>query len=241
MGVAFVFMLGLIFLGALAIPAAGVGAFMGRRLSLRAPNLRRRFTIAGALLPFGAAAYVVFCVVAMAILGLSTGRDFGFGDGFDLPLHNGYRWSAIDEPVAACIYHGEPDEFTNCGNDQRDSFYEVLSLQEDGDWLAGSFDGRSYNSFPPATRQPDHWFLFNTRTHERQDASSEADLRVRAAQHGITLQLQSSSDFYSTHRYRWYDAMFVLLLLILGAVLALLVYKRPDDYCAKQRTPGLTL
>jgi len=219
MGVAFVFLIYIVLAVCLAVPAGAVGAWIGGRIARKTDKkTKHTFRIAGIVLPFLAGGYLLAWVAGMSAFGIATGRDFGFGDGFEIPLHNGYHWSAIDEPTAACVYVNK-DEFSACGSDQRNSFYEV-------DWLAGSFDGRSYESFPPEDRQPDHWFLFNTRTHERVDAISEAELRQKAAQHGVALSLQSSADFYGSHRYHWYDFAIGLMLLLPGIAVMIWLYRK---------------
>ena len=149
----------------------------------------------------------------------------GFGDGFELKLHNGYHFSAIDTPESACVYRDNHDEFSTCGNGPG-SFYQILALQEYGDWLAGAFDGTT-DVHPFADQQKaDHWFLFNTRTGERVDASSEADLRAKAAAQGVQLALMPSADFYGAHRFHAYDVLVALLLLTPGVLACLWLFKK---------------
>jgi len=229
MGVAFVFLIYVALVSLFALPAAGLGAIAGRYVSRRHPNLKRRFMIAGGLVPIGAGAYVIACIVVMALFGLSTGRDFGFGDDFDLPLQNGYHWSAIDEPVSACVYPGTSEDTSySCRlpNTSPTRFMDVLSLQQHGDWLAGSYDSRESHFLYPEQQRSDRWFLFNTKTHEHYDAPNDQALAKLTSEHGFALKLESSSDFYNNRRYRLPDAGMLLLLMAPIVVTGFWLYRK---------------
>jgi len=166
----------------------------------------------------------------MAMVGLATGRDVGFGDGFDLPLDNHYHWSAIDDTDFAMIYDvrdksASDGDSIHIESDDRDAFDNVVELQEEGDWLAGAYVSEDESKRLPGKKVPDCWFLFNTRTHQRLDAKSEDDLRADAAQQGIQLHMQSSDNFYSSHRFGWKDVVVVLMLLLPPPVGLFLLWK----------------
>ena len=233
MGVGFVFIIYLFFLAVLTVPAvfvcAGIGYFTARRAGNR---VRRRFLIIGGLLPFAGTIYVTFCIVFMAIVGLVTGRDVGFGDGFDLPLHNHYHWSAIDTTDSAEVYDVQ-DKTATDGNgdthiepDDKNAFSNVRKFQEEGDWIAGAYMSQESFDSPGSQDVPDHWFLFNTRTHERIDARNEDELRNDASAKGIMLRLQASDAFYSSHRLSWIDLSAGLLLLIPPVAFACYLWKK---------------
>jgi hypothetical protein len=151
----------------------------------------------------------------MAGFGSATDRDFGFGDGFDIPLSNGYHWSAIDITEVATISSKYSVVFEN-----------VLSLQQHGDWLAGSYLSTLDRTKFDMPWKPDHWFLFNTRTHEYLNASDEEDLANLAKAHHFALELEPSANFYTHHRYRWYDAAFAMLLFIPGLIVIIRCWQR---------------
>jgi len=224
-GIGFVFLIYLIVLAVLAVPGmlvcGSIGYFLTRR---RSASVRRSFVIGGALLPLAGAAYAVFGIIVMAVAGLIGGGDVGFGDGYDVPLRNHYHWSAIDEPTVAEVYDTGDRDATDNGDthiepDDRNAFSNVLQFQQDGDWLAGSYDS-DQAQLDSRKMKSDRWFLFNTRTHERVDVSSEDELRRAAAANGVPLRLQSSEDFYASHHLTWTDGV-VASLLLAGAVLAL--------------------
>jgi hypothetical protein len=226
MGIAFVFALYIIAVALFAVPAALGCAWVAGRIARRCDQRTRRiFRLAGAAFPFLAGGYLLAFVVAMGLFGVATGRDMGFGDGFELRLPNSYHFSAIDTPESACVYRDKRDEFTACGSGPG-SFYQVLALQQDGDWLAGAFDGTTDAHPFPDQQKADHWFLFNTRTGERVDANSEADLRTKAAARGVKLALVPAATFYSDHRFHAYDLLVALLLLAPGVLICLWLIKR---------------
>ena len=221
MGIGFVFIIYLIILAILLVPAtalcAGIGYFLARKSSRK---IKRTVILTACSLPMTGCVYLIGCIIIIGIVGLASGRDVGFG-GFEIPLHNHYHWSAIDTPESADIYDQNDQRATDGkGNffvDQtdRNAFANVLELQEEGNWLAGAYgshDSRFDN--PPGKQVPDHWFLFNTRTHQRVDARSEADLQAAATSQRLHFHMQSSDAFYSTHRYTWVDGIAVILLLI---------------------------
>ncbi|HEY4011677.1 MAG TPA: hypothetical protein VGM11_16100 [Acidobacteriaceae bacterium] len=105
-------------------------------------------------------------------------------------------------------------------------FVDVLSFQGDGDWIAGSLDSRESHFMDRDQQRSDTWFLFNTRTHERFDAPNDQALAALAIAHGFTLKLESSSEFYDQHRYRWYDAAFALLPLAPALMAAAWLYRK---------------
>jgi hypothetical protein len=222
MGVAFVFVIYLVLIGCFALPGMAVGGWIGSRLSRgAAPEVRRRALRWGALLPLLGAAYLICFIVAMAAFGVTTHRDFGFGDGFLVPLHHGYELEAIDVPDSAFIYSRDG------GSVNLSRFSNVLSLQQEGDWLAGAYGTHdsSFNATGDRKQVADRWFLFNTRTTEQVDAASEDALRKVAKSRGVKLALVSSEQFYDSQRFRWYDFLVGLLLWVPAAIAALYLYK----------------
>lgn len=230
MGVAFAFMLYIGFAIIVGLPLAALGALLGAQMAKGTPpSTKRLFKLTGAALPLCAGAYLLVWIVFMAILGLATGRDFGFGDGFDLPLHNGYHWSAIDEPLSACIYKGDMSDMSAaCGlpNRNQGTFVDVLAIQEKENWIAGAYDSNEKHFLYQDQQRADRWFLFNTKTDERIDAGNEPDLKQIASQHGLTLHLESSEKFYGHRRYRWYDALVGLLLFVPALIALVWLYKK---------------
>jgi hypothetical protein len=198
------------------VPCALVGAGIGRFIARRAgESVQKRFSLYGAVLPICAGIYLLGVIVVMAAFGLATDRDFGFGDGFDIPLSNGYHWSATDLTEVATISNKYSVVFEN-----------VLSLQQHGDWLAGSYLSTLDRMKFDMAWKPDHWFLFNTKTQERLNASDEAGLANIAKAHQFALELEPSADFYAHYRYHWYDAAFAIFLFIPGLILLVCCWKR---------------
>lgn len=66
----------------------------------------------------------------------------------------------------------------------------------------------------------------NTKTHEHYDAANDQALARLTAEHGFALKLESSSEFYNHHRYRWPDAVLVLFLLVPVAVTPFWLYRK---------------
>jgi hypothetical protein len=232
-GVGFVFIIYLVAIAVVVLPCMLICAASGRYLARHAKRkVRKKFTRAGAIIPVLGGLYLVAFIVLMAIFGSATGRDFGFGDGFDIPLNNGYHWSAIDITEVAAVYDLNDSRVAgslgsySIPSGYPTAFYNVLSLQQHGDWLAGSFLLTLDRSKFDMNWKPDHWFLFNTKTHERIDAQDQASLKTIAAEHGFSLHLESSPDFYSHHRYGWYDGIAALLLFMPGVFAVAWIYKK---------------
>lgn len=217
MGAGFVFIVWMIFLAiaaAIAMPICMILArFVGRSLS---EKQRRKLFIGFTLLPIVGVIYIAIFFIAMAVWGTVTHRDFGFGDGFTLPLNNQYQFDAIDIPDYAYIYQRSSDI-------NHSLFSGVIELQQNGDWLAGSIAKEDpFNISTERKWTPASWFLFNTRSGEKLEFTSESDLKAAASAHGFELKLQSSEVFYDTYRYKWYDAV-VAFLLWLPALIAAVV------------------
>jgi hypothetical protein len=139
-----------------------------------------------------------------------AGWDLGFGDRFDLPLHNGYHFTAQDTTTDAVIYDFDR---TNDGSwdsigDGPDTVWNVRQLQEHGDWLAGYCSANG--AFILNGNGGTGWFLFNTRTGDRVDVASEDALRADATAKGFSLQLQSTSDFYFDRSFSVVDVLKLL-------------------------------
>lgn len=201
-----------------ALPCVAASRWVAARLTIRSSDaVRKRFRSAATLGPMAVGLYLLLLLAGMGIYGTATGRDLGFGDDFELPLPNGYRWVAVDVPDLATIYDpgGEPTYLDH-----------VVSLQRSGDWLAGGTSDRVDRSGDLHDVSADHWFLLNTKNREHFDATSEAQLDQLTAEHGFRLKLQPSSAFYSSHRYRWYDAVVALLLLSPGMLILLSIYRK---------------
>lgn len=229
MGIAFVFLLYIVFLIAACVPLVLTGLGVAAALSRgQYSGLRRRLLLGGALLPVLGCGYIAFCILAMAGFGLLTNRDVGFGDGYELPLHNGYRIVAIDTLDSA--YVGPASMFASgvfgLREGQRDAFGEVVALQEEGDWIALGWDGRPFDA-ADAFRKPiaDRWALFNTRTKARVDVTSEIQLQSQLARRGMHPQLQTTEQFYNHRRYRWYDALALVALAVPPLVVLVLTLK----------------
>jgi hypothetical protein len=230
MSIVFVFILYLAAVTLVAVPSTIVFMLIGRYLSRKAPRpLQRRFMIYGALLPILAGAYAILLIIAMAIFGAATGRDIGFGDGFDLPLDNEYHWSAIDITEVATITARGSDVFDN-----------VLALQQHGDWLAlATLPGLDHTKFDidPSAYKPDHWFLFNTAHQQRIEAPTESALATAAQQHGFALHLEPSADFYAHHRYRWYDFVVAFSLCLPALAFIIWIYREARQLLRESQNP----
>lgn len=230
MGVAFVFVIYVTALAIGTIPVVLIGLVMGWFLSRGAyRKLRRPFLIAGGVSPVLAAGYVLFCIVALAAFGLLTHRDFGFGDGFEIPLHNGYQFSAIDIPDIATLYRRGSSLISDGSSDQISRSHgpvvdNVFALQQSGDWIYGA-RGTSNPRFGDNKRVPERWFLLNTRTLKLQEVDSNAKFQGLINATGLSTSLQDAEVFYGTNRYRWYDWLALLLLAVPPLLAMWLIYK----------------
>jgi hypothetical protein len=236
-GSGFVFFFYLLFIGAITLPASVAGLALGWIITSRKSRRTRwLFRAGGLLLPIIGAIYLIGSILAMVLFGQLTDRDIGFGDQFTVPLRNHYEWNAINEPDSACIYDtrdrraigSEGNVHVESGD--REAFSNVVQLQQRGDWLLGAYA----KDPPPNDTAPiaDHWFLFNTKSHERVDVASEQELRSVAISHGLQLDLQASESFYANQRWNWRDGVALLILVAIPLVgLAVLLLKARKIWC----------
>ncbi len=183
----------------------------------------------GVLIPVVLMLGVIDLFFILGTAGEAFGRDFGFNDRFDVPLHNDYHWTSVDSPDNGIVYNivGTDDGYMGSIPHNQETFWNVLEVQEQGDWVAGSLWG---NSSEPI---PENWFLFNTRTHQRIDAKNEEELRVATAGKGIQLHLQPCREFYLSRQSRWIAVLQITLLVILPFVGLGLLWKLALKFIAK--------
>lgn len=184
----------------------------------------------GVLLPIIGMLSLIDFFFVMVIAGTNFERNFIFIDRFDVPLHNNYQWTAFEEMDNGVVIYNKVG--TDGGvlnlipNDE--AFWNVLEIQEQGDWLAGSISNNSSQE-----QKPDDWFLFNTRTHQNIGATSEQELRVDAAEKGIQLHLQPCREFYLSRHFSWVAVLEIILLLVLPVIGLGLLWKLAVKFVAK--------
>jgi hypothetical protein len=201
---------------------AGIGWAMARKNTRRAKWV---YSVNGGLVPFFIGLCAFDVCFFLGTLGGAAGWDLGFGDRFDLPLRNGYHFTAQDTTTDAVVYKFE---WTNDGSwdsigNGPDTVWNVRQLQEHGDWLAGYYSDSG--SFILNGNGGTDWFLLNTRTGDRVDPASEDALRADAAAKGFALQLQPTSDFYFDRSFGVVDVLKMLAEVLLPLAVVVFWWK----------------
>jgi hypothetical protein len=194
------------FVGYLTRKASGPEQFTSRMLLL----------CATAALPFaclfwGGAVFVGQAVVNVFLLN----RDVGIGDGFDVPLPNGYELSFIDTVERGYLWDLRGRSLWNADFSLPSTISDVVELQLAEGYMLGT---RGPSQFEPE-RKPASYFLFDTKTHTKTDFESKAGLNEAAAAVGVKLALEPAADLYYRYRPSWFD-LFAFAALVVPPMVA---------------------
>jgi hypothetical protein len=203
MGLAFVLLIWIVLCGAVAVPMGAAVGYWSWRNSRDAPGPRLPRAIGAALLPMlliatglaWFAAYAAYCV-------LIRGVDPAIGDGFMVPLANGYYFCMIDTPEQAFIMKN--------GCDGVAAVDGVRQVGVAGDLVAGAASDAT-------------GFVLDTRTG---GVTRLADSAAALAQAPAAAPLRPPDEFYASRRYGWQDGVALLLLVAAMGGLAWLWFRR---------------
>lgn len=189
MGLAFVVVV-------MALAGLVLGTFGAVVLGLLAFGLQRRcggdkgrWVAAFSLFPYVALLYGALMVASYGAWCIGVRHvDPGIGDGFELPLRNGYSFQAIDTTERAFIQ----------GPGGQQSWVQRIGAA--GPYLFGEGDSSQY-------------FLLDTRSGTQWSYPSEAELDSRLHQFGVrSTAITSPDSFYYGRRWNLLDLLFGLLL-----------------------------
>ena len=109
--------------------------------------------------------YVVSSFVCMIIIAIILGSDIGIGDGWAMPLKNGYELTSVDTPEYANI---------NRRNDPECLIDGITHIQVVGDSVIGKGANGNY-------------FIFNLKNGDKEDNLSYQNLTIKMKSRPITL------------------------------------------------------
>lgn len=225
MGPLFVLMLWAVIAGVLSLlggaVCAGIAAFLTRGVTVG----RRRAIVLAAFFPVAVARWAGTIFVVLSIVNVVVlARDFGIGDTWYTPLPNGYTLAMMDEPTSADLCPTSGLDVCPQGGD----LDGITRLQLAGPYMLGQAIGETGETY----------FLFDTRTRQRDDYASEADLAAAARRRRIALALRPVFDIYRAFRFTWVDglaaatALGVPFLVALGGLIWLVRLQRRPNVAA---------
>jgi|SRR5215469_5563811 len=216
----------LVFWAVVGIVLASVGAltFAGATtlLTRRVPAGRRSAIVAAAIFPlvslgWGACAFVFQAVVNEALLD----RDLGIGDTWHAPLPNGYHIMMIDVTDQGWVYNPKTQRGSGVG-EQQDAVPGVRKVQVAERYILGGTDSKSFEHLGQENEHIDSFFLLDADTGRQTKFQTYDELRRRAQELRINLNLEPINRVYSRYRFTWFDMFAAVLFFVpppLGFVL----------------------
>ena len=140
--------------------------------------------------------YAVSSFVCMIIIAIILGSDIGIGDGWCIPLKNGYELTSVDTPEYANI---------NSRNDplKENLIDEITHIQVVGDSVIGKEADGNY-------------FIFNLQNGDKEDNLSYQNLTIKMKSRSITL-INNNTYYWEQRKVPYIIAgIFCLLITILA-------------------------
>ena len=194
-----------------AIALAGLTALLTRGVHAG----RRRAIVITALFPFlcfgwGGCVFVLQAVVNEGLLH----RDLGIGDTWHAPLPNGYQIMMIDVTDQGWVYNPRTQGSDSAVGEQGDAVSGVRNLQVSGRYIFGDSDSKSFEHAGQETNQVDSYFILDTQTGKRTELKTYDDLRSRARDMNVSLNLEPINTVYARFRSTWFDLCAALLFFV---------------------------
>ena len=140
--------------------------------------------------------YAASSFVCMIIIAIILGSDIGIGDGWSMPLKNGYELTSVDTPEYANI---------NRRNDllKENLIDEITHIQVVGDSVIGK-------------RADGNYFIFNLQNGDKEDNLSYQNLTIKMKSRPITL-VNNNTYYWEQRKVPYIIAgIFCLLITILA-------------------------
>ncbi len=215
MGIGFVLMIWLVILIILGVPAALFFILIAYLVSRKASSkYRKRRMIFAAFLPYLMIAYFGFCFVIYSIWCVTLRHvDIGIGDGWCVPLGEGYTFEMIDIPDNAFI--------SKAGKTQ---IYDIQLIAEKDCNLYG----RTKNSY----------FMLDTQKNRVDYFDSKEKMKSSLVQKGIVdiPDFMTPNKFYRNKRYTIAD---VIEQITTGVVFLFILHKVWIKYLKEPKTAEL--
>ena len=139
--------------------------------------------------------YAASSFVCMIIIAIILGSDIGIGDGWVVPLKNGYELTSVDTPEYANI---------NRRNDPECLIDGITHIQVVGDSVIGKGTNGNY-------------FIFNLKNGDKEDNLSYQNLTIKMKSRPITL-VNNNTYYWEQRKIPYIIAGFLCLLITLLAI-----------------------
>jgi hypothetical protein len=198
----------------LSVVGGAVLSFFVRLLTRRVSNGRKRATTIAALLPAAGFAYLFCCIMVFSAWSLARGRDMGWGDSWDTAILGNYNLMMIDVTDHATLYN-HADKKVSDGNGSvswgpgtKDVIEGVRRIEVQDPYIIGAAGPDDFGHEDKPSPE-DRFFVMDTRSNERIDYSSLAELEMAARKLNAPFALESVDAVYEKHRYSWGDFVLV--------------------------------
>jgi len=199
----------LVFWAMAGVVLASIGAVMlagaTTLLTRRAPARRYSVVLAAAIFPFvclvwGGCVFVFQAVVNEVLLD----RDLGIGDTWHAPLPNGFQIMMIDVTDQGWVYNPKTQPGSGVG-EQEDAVPWVRKVQVAGRYILGGIDSKSFEHLGQENENVDSFFILDTATDKQTRFQTYDEVRNRAQQLRIKLNLEPINSVYARYRSTWFD------------------------------------
>jgi hypothetical protein len=218
MGILFVLLiwgtLGLLLAGAGTLLIVFFVTWLTRNASSEVERSARKKIIRNAgLFPVGCLIWTALIFVFQGLVNdVYLHRDVGLGDSWYCPLPNGYAILMIDVDDSGTVYNPKTQGENGSVGDRIDAVSGVTQVQIAGPNVLGARDSHWFGKVDQAARA-DRYFVLDTRVGQHTDFENEEALRAKAAELGVTLNLEPISKVYSRYRFTWFDVLAAFLLI----------------------------
>ncbi len=173
---------------------------------------RRKVIIAAGLFPIACLAWGGGVFVFSAVVNeMFLHRDLGMGDTWQAPLPNGDQVMMIDITDQGVVYNPKTQASDSGVVEQDDTVWGVREMQVAGRYVLAGADSRAAEHLGQDSNQVDCYFLLDTQTGRRTPFKTYDELRQRALQLNIQLNLQPIYSVYAKYRFSWFDVCAGLL------------------------------
>ena len=199
-------------LGAIA-SAALVAIVAG--LTRRVTKGRKRALVTAGALPFAGLAYMFVCVIIFSVWSSARGRDWGWGDTWEVPLLGSYRLMMIDVTDKGTVYDSSDPNVSHAGSvygsaKDRDALFGVRRLEIRPPFILGA---AATDHFLSSDQNPQEtlFFQMDTRNRTRIDKPTLADLEQITGK----TTLKPVDEVYGSLRYTKLDLIPLMLFAVL--------------------------
>jgi len=181
--------------------AAVIFGILSYILTRHAANGRKRAFITSVTFPYACIAFAGLWFVAYAGINYSVfHRDPGLGDGWDTPLPNGYALMMIDMTDQGTVYNPKTQGGDGSISGRDDAVFGVRQLQVSRNLIFGARDSDYFHRLGQESKFVDAYFELDTAKKTHTEFKSADELRRRAAEEGVALNLRPFESVFGDYR-----------------------------------------